>query len=426
MTFSRKYDIITSAALTAQQSRKVLPCGVFISAWRCFMKKLVCALLSLLLIFALTACNISIVIQSPGEKETETDSETVAAETKESDGPAQSDDGNDGFASLEHIDNGVLKKAEAQTMSVPQNMKFLKTEEATEDTNSIAMTATVVLYSLDGEVVSWTTENDFIYIITSGNNRLVVIDSQTMSAVFNTPLAGEPAEMNILGDKIYISLPDLCRIDVFSKFTCEKESSVYFDHEISSFCFDENYIYYTEHDQFCKVFRKNILTNELTQIQGGIHNTFYSPKIYLNKEDRILYIGESKYTGSALYYYDADTLTQKSVFKKNNYGLLNYTREIFHIGDDIFWGSYRLSDTNAKEIIGRYGVSNDGSMVLASEDLVSTHEGLFLTDTYECVVNYKDSGFGFEYVLVSDSYNIFFRQRIANQNVILGINFELQ
>ena len=215
-------------------------------------------------------------------------------------------------------------------------------------------------------------------------------------------------------------------IDIFSKNDTVKESSLYFDHEVSSFCLDGDYIYYSEHDQFCRVFRKNLVTGELTMVESKNNNLFYYPKLYLNKEDRILYIGESGSSGNAIYYYDADALTQKSVFLKNNYGIMNHTREIFHVEDMIFWGGYCLSDTNARELIGKYGVANYGSVVFASSEIVSTYEGLFLTDTYECIVNYFDAGFDFEYILISESNNVFFRQRTIDKNIILGVNFNLQ
>ena len=105
---------------------------------------------------------------------------------------------------------------------------------------------------------------------------------------------------------------------------------------------------------------------------------------------------------------------------------MNHTREIIHIGDDIFWGNFRLSDVSPKQIIGKYGTAAYGSVTFASHELVATYEGLFLTDTYECVIKRSDTGFPFEYVLVSDSYHVFFRQRIFDKNVILGINFALQ
>ncbi|MBR5224008.1 MAG: hypothetical protein IKV81_07585, partial [Clostridia bacterium] len=326
----------------------------------------------------------------------------------------------------EKIDNGVLENAKAEKMDVPENMKLLATDDAKEENKEKTVKATVGFYELDGDVVNWTTENDLIYVITKGNNRLVVLNSKSMMAVANVPLAGKPAEINLIGDKIYISLPDLCRIDVFSKSNFKKTSSLYFDHEVSSFCIDGNYIYYSEHDQHCRVFRKNLTTNELTQILPDSGFSFGEPKLYLNKQDNILYIGETDNSGCVLFYYDATTLQLKSKFKKNNYGMWNHTRDIFHIGDEIFWGNYRFSDTNAKEIIGRYGEGEYGSVNFASKEVVSTYEGLYLTDTYECIINYFDDDFPFEYVLVTKSNNVFFRDRDFDANIIVGVNFGVQ
>ena len=336
------------------------------------------------------------------------------------------DDEVDNTLTLEKLNNGVLQDVSPENMTVPENMKFLGTADATEENNAENISATVVLYTLDGDVVNWQTENDLLYVITKGNNRLVVLDSKNMTPVYNVPLPGVPAEMIIENDKIYISLPDLCKIDVYSKSDCSKISSLYFDHEVSSFCLDGDYIYYTEHDQHCKVFKKNLSTGALQRIQLENQYSFYYPKVYLNKEDRILYVGETNGSGCALYYFDADTLNLKSVFKKNDYGIWNHTREIFHYGDEIFWGNYRLSDTDARELIGKYGTANYGSVTFVSEELVSTYEGLFLTETYECVINYFDAEFEFEYILVSESYNVFFRQRLFDKNIIIGVNFELE
>jgi hypothetical protein len=106
--------------------------------------------------------------------------------------------------------------------------------------------------------------------------------------------------------------------------------------------------------------------------------------------------------------------------------MYNNTRELFHMGDEVFWAGYRLSDTNAKELIGKYGTESYGSVTFVSPELVSTHNGLFLTDTYECVIDYFDAGFRFEYILVTDSYNVFFRARSGDTNIIIGVNFEVQ
>ena len=206
-----------------------------------------------------------------------------------------------------------------------------------------------------------------------------------------------------------------------------KKSSLYFEHEVSSFCVDGHYIYYSEHERHCEVYRKNLITNELIKIgdeRGS--NYFHQPKLYLNKEDNILYVGETNSSGSALYYYNATTLELESFFAKDDYGITNRTRDIFHVGNDIFWGNRRFSDTNANQIIGRYGEKFLGSINYASKEIVSSFEGVFLADTYECIFNNSDTDFPYEYVLVTESYNIFFRASDVDQNIIRGVNYSLQ
>ena len=413
------------------------------------MKKIVCIITSLLLVLALVACDININFnQKPaGTSATTTPNSAEPNDPNKNDNNNPNNSGNNNNndnnnnnnndnngennnnaepPSLEDINNGVLQEVAPEKMEVPENMKFLGTGDATEDNNTAKMTATVVLYTLDGDVVNWRTENDLIYVITRGNNRLVVIDSENMTPIYNVSLAAAPSEMNFEGDKIYISLPDLCRIDVFNKADCTKESSISFDHEIASFSLDGDYIYYSQKSAHCKVYKKNLSTGELINVRTENIYSFSEPKVYLNREDRILYVGESGSSGSKLYYFDADTLALKSVFAKNDYGMWNHTRELFHMGDEIFWAGYRLSDTNAKELIGRYGPQDYGSITFVSPELVSTHNGLFLTDTYECIIDYFDAGFRFEYILVTDSYNVFFRARSGNTNIIIGVNFEIQ
>lgn len=366
--------------------------------------------------------------QSSSSKDTVTSSSNQSTQNNSSKNNAATSSNNtvSNNTTAENIDNGVLEKVTSQKMNVPENMKLLSTNNAKEENNSKTIKATAGLYQLDGDVVNWTTENDLIYVITSANNRLVIIDSKTMLAVSNIPLAGKPAEINLMGDRIYISLPDLCRIDIFSKSNVAKISSLYFEHEVSSFCIDGNYIFYSEYDQHCEVYKKNLTTNELIKINPDRGFTFYQPKLFLNKQDNILYIGETGTTGSTLYYYDATTLQLKSLFRKNDYGIMNHTRDIFHVGNEVFWGNYRFSDTDAKQIVGRYGEVDYGSVNFVSEELVSTFEGIFLADTYECIVNYFDAGFKFEYILVTESYNVFFRARAIDKNVIIGVNFSIQ
>ena len=263
------------------------------------MKKLTCILLSLLLALALTSCDVASVMDSLGDLVNEAMSDARES-TDTGEAPAAPDAntetvvypeisdseemGTDEIFSETYteevteeateevttppdpIDNGVLADAHRDTMKLPENMKLLQSGEANEGNKAKDVTASVVLYRLDGDVVNWTAEHDLIYVITAGNNRLVMIDSATMTPVYNTPLPAVPAEMSIIGEEIYISFPDLCRIDIFSKADGQKQSSLFFDHEVSSFCLDGNVIYYSEHDQHCGVFKKDLTTGEVTRM----------------------------------------------------------------------------------------------------------------------------------------------------------------
>lgn len=308
---------------------------------------------------------------------------------------------------------------ETEKIEVPQGVTNI--DNPSEEDKSSTTNANAVKFEFDGTLVKWTTENDMLYILTKSANRLVVIDSNTFELVANVPLSGTPGEMNFVGENIYISLPSLSRIDIFSKSTYKKTSSLSFAHEISSFCVDGDYIFYSEHDQWCKIFRKNIATGEMSQLSVKSNQLFYFPKLLLNKEDNILYVGECKNSGCAIYYFDSNTLQLKSSFKKNNYGIMNHTRDIFHIGNDIFWGNFRLSDTDATNVIGQYGGADYGSINFASPDFVGTYEGLFITDTYECVINYRDTQFPYPCILITKSKNVFFADRMERDKIIIGV-----
>ena len=116
--------------------------------------------------------------QSSSSKDTVTSSSNQSTQNNSSKNNAATSSNNtvSNNTTSENIDNGVLEKVTSQKMNVPENMKLLSTNNAKEENNSKTIKATAGLYQLDGDVVNWTTENDLIYVITSANNRLVIID----------------------------------------------------------------------------------------------------------------------------------------------------------------------------------------------------------------------------------------------------------
>lgn len=133
------------------------------------MKRLLCMVICLLLVFALISCDIAINIHTDSDdngsttipdKDANSDSDKSSSNENNSDSNKTDGNEDNNSVALEQIDNGVLKEVSSETMSVPENMKFLGTVNATEENNATNVVATVVLYSLDGDVVNWKTEND--------------------------------------------------------------------------------------------------------------------------------------------------------------------------------------------------------------------------------------------------------------------------
>ena len=401
------------------------------------MKKILCIVLSILMLSTVVSYTITSLAnitkanennssqsKSTTEKNSDKTEDTKKAEKNTSAATNNStSNSNINFDAFQGGNKNVLRRVSTEIISVPKNLKAIATNDNTDYGIDESVQAAVTTYDLNGNIVDWTVKNDVLYVITKTNNRLTVINSNDLNDACYASLSATPAEMNIVDDKIYVSLPSLKRIDVFSKADCKLLSSMLFEHEVSSFCVDGVFIYYTENEGWCHVYRKNIVTNKVVQINDN-NSLFSDPKIYLNKEDGILYVGETFSSGCALYYYDAKTLNFMSKFEKNDYGISNKTRKLFHVGNNVYWGGYCISDTNAEELRGRFGTDCDGSMLYASEKIISTNEGLFDANTYEYIVNYSEAKFDYKQIIVSESGKLFFKQNNTDETVI--VNLKLQ
>lgn len=245
-------------------------------------------------------------------------------------------------------------------------------------------------YLYEGTFVSLVNDNNTVYSIFKLPNIIVAYDTEKLELVYSMPLPGRAAEIQVEGNNLLISYPELKCIKVYNKKTLTQIKSISLPNVVSSFCIDGNVIYYSEDDQHCKVFRTDLSTNETKTIvrSDNVPVLFYFPKLLLNKEKGLLYIGDSGTTGSTLYYYNTDDLSLHSIFRKNNYGLTNQKRTMFFVNDNIFWGGFRFGADSAENIIGEYGGSSTHH---ADENFVITAKGIYETDTYQYLGDIESS-----------------------------------
>lgn len=239
-------------------------------------------------------------------------------------------------------------------------------------------------YIYEGSFVGHVNDGNMVYSLFKSPNTIVAFDTDSLEVVYSSPLGGRPAEVQVDGNNLLISFPDLKCIKVYNKKTFSQIKTISLPNVVSSFCIDGDIVFYSEDDQHCKVYCTNLSTNvtETLARNDGVPNLFYFPKLLLNKEKGLLYIGESNSTGSTLYYYNAFDLTFHSMYRKNNYGLMNQRRTMFLVNDNVFWGGMRFGADNAENIIGEYGGT---STYYADEDFVITATGIYETDSYQYV-----------------------------------------
>lgn len=317
------------------------------------------------------------------------------------------------FGAPAAIDDYVIDSKSVQ-MSVPKNLlHFGKTDLKLSDNKGIEE-ATVLQYVLCGNIVNWRLDNGYLYVITKASNSLVVLRSATMELVGYAPLNGSPAEMNFVGDCVYISLPELHRIDIFRKVDCAPGPSIRLEEEVSSFQIAGNYLFYSEHDQHCRIFRLNMRTGEKKQyLKNYIDNRLYYPKIILNKTDFTLLAGETNSSRSSIYYLDAKSMDMISSHSLNGY---NLRREMFLFEDKVYWSNLCLGGTANGSVQGKYTGQPGGSNGIGyvSENWVITGSGLFRVDTYELIADFVGASLFPEHMLISEADDVIFFTSIRN------------
>lgn len=282
------------------------------------------------------------------------------------------------------VSQQISGKQEEKIEEVVEQIPTVNEDEDLEEDFVLGEDYGAFLY--EGTFVTSVNDKNVAYFIFKSPNTMVAYDTDKLDVTATFSLPSRPAEIQVDGNNLLISFPDIKCIKVYNKKTFTLINTISLPNIVSSFCMDGDIVYYSEDDQHCKVYCTNLITKETKIIRrsDNIPQTFYFPKLLLNKEKGLLYIGESGSTGSTLYYYNISDLSLHSMFRKNNYGLTNIKRTMFLVDNNVFWGGFRLSADNAENIIGEY---SGESTYFADKNFVITRNGIFDTKTYEFITS---------------------------------------
>ena len=156
------------------------------------------------------------------QQESDTAKKETSQATEKATQKSTSTTNSNASTNLQGTNKNVLRRVSTGAMSVPKALKSIVNNDDISQSTNESIQATAVTYDVGGNIVDWEAEGDTVYVITKWNNRLIAIDSESKSSPCYASLDGVPSEMNITDDSIYVALPTLKRIDVFSKSDCKR------------------------------------------------------------------------------------------------------------------------------------------------------------------------------------------------------------
>ncbi|MGI6279981.1 MAG: hypothetical protein ACOYJS_05420 [Acutalibacteraceae bacterium] len=299
--------------------------------------------------------------------------------------------------------NGLKEKIEKIAEKLPQGFDKLSSNNGEEP----AFGKDYGGFEYSGTFVDLVLEGDFLYAIFASPDMLVIYNTKTLELVNTYLLPSKPAEIQLIDKGIYISFPELKFIFGFDKVSMEFIKIIDLPHTVTSFVIDGDRVYYATDGAAAQVVCANLATKETSPIlalnnQQVEPKLFSSPKLLLNKEKGLLYIGESGSVDSKLYYYNLSDLSYHSHYAYNGFGLNNHKRTMFLVGNSLFWAERSFDAGNASKITYEYGVNNYGNLCFANKDFVITANGIFDTETGEFGVNLQHA----EYLAVSENNSL--------------------
>ena len=201
-----------------------------------------------------------------------------------------------------------------------------------------------------------------------------------MQKMGDIPLPGTPAEIQSDSGQLLISFPILKCIKYYNAASLALEKTLDLPEAVSSFVFWNGFLFYTEDDQFCRIFRLQLSTGETAYVGGKDGRTFHCPKILVNEKAHLLYVMESSLTSGSVVYYDLSSL----VIKSESSGCANSTRIAYFDDNRLYVYNHSIDPLNAEKIydVFDYGQRSEwNGMFCVSKNHIITNMAVYDRNT---------------------------------------------
>lgn len=242
-------------------------------------------------------------------------------------------------------------------------------------------------------------ETKYVYAISKQTNSLMFIRPDNLEVEKEIFVGSEPNKLELVGDKLYITLRGTNKIVVVNTLSQAVENSI----SVTGFPYyiavDGNKLFYTS--------GLNLYEYDLQNQKERKVDIRHAGNIVADSTNHILYVGETGGSGSNIYAYSTEdfTLLNQSTYD-NGYGF-SFPKKVILDGKDIFYAGRCMDKDNLAIIHGQYkdwSYSYEDRIFYVNGDYVFSDRAIFDRETY---VKIDDLPVKTEYILMDSNQNIF-------------------
>ncbi|SDQ56464.1 YncE family protein [Virgibacillus salinus] len=248
---------------------------------------------------------------------------------------------------------------------------------------------------LNQQIDDWVLEKDSnqIYAISARKNELLFIDTNTMEISDRKFIGSFPTDIDLVNGKLYISLFGSTKVAITepnSDSPVEYITTKQNPYEVET---DGKNLYYTVLDQWLDIYHIDLLTSmeRVLEPDETTNYNYYETSIKLDKNNDILYIGESGLSGSDLYVLNTVDGSHVSQTDYNDgYGFSYPGRSVFFDETDVYYAGHRLQKTNVTNEKVELFESNKDEFVSLEDNYIFSSKKIFDKETNELVYEFPN------------------------------------
>lgn len=269
--------------------------------------------------------------------------------------------------------------------SLAENVELLIDEQTGESYYTFKIEPDVMDCAVDGDLIHVVTF-DFVYDTNLDEDktetRYILFDSNTGKVLRDVILESTAGEIAVIDGELWISFPYRKCIKIYDKETFSEKRTLQLNHAVDTFCVYQDYLFYSEGEQWCYIYRYNMATGEeITTENGGYPEYFYTPGILVNPQEGLVYVAEYGSAGQ-LHSLDMETLQHVETFEHEDYAGWSDTKGVFLVDNSVYWCAFRL-DADITRIEHQY--STGGGLLFVNQDYVVSRDDIYDPATGECL-----------------------------------------